>query len=72
MTGRVRRAKLRWLTWSVTGAAVLNLLYWIPSGDLAVGYWACAGSFVCAASALWMRARERASPKLRKAPARPS
>ena len=72
VTGRVRRAKLRSLTWSVTGAAVLNLLYWIPSGDLAVGYWAWAGSFVCTASALWMRARERTSIKLRQAPARPS
>ncbi|MXW66433.1 MAG: hypothetical protein F4Z72_05440 [Gemmatimonadales bacterium] len=72
VTGRVRRSKLRWLTWCVTGAAVLNLLYWIPLGDLAVGYWAWAGSFVCIASALWMRARERASTKLRPAPARPS
>ncbi|MDE0497637.1 MAG: hypothetical protein OXH86_09805 [Acidimicrobiaceae bacterium] len=72
VTRRVRRAKLRWLTWCVTGAAVLNLLYWIPSGDLAVGYWAWAGSFVCASSALWMRARERASIKLRQAPVRPS
>jgi len=72
VTGRVRRAKLRWLTWCVTGATALNLLYWIPSGDRAVGYWAWAGSFVGAASALWMRARERAFTKLRQAPARPS
>ena len=72
VTGRVRRSTLRWLTWCVTGAAVLNLLYWIPSGDLAVGYWAWAGSFVCTASALWMRARERASIKLRQAPVGPS
>jgi len=68
VTGRVRRAKLRWLTWCVTGAAVLNLLYWIPSGDLAVGYWAWAGSFVCAASALWMRGPRAGVPKLRQAP----
>ncbi|MDE0072504.1 MAG: hypothetical protein OXU32_00775 [Gammaproteobacteria bacterium] len=71
LTGRVRRAKLRWLTWCVTGAGVLNLLYWIPSGDLAVGYWAWAGSFVCRASALWMRGREWGSAKLQPAAFRP-
>ena len=59
--GRVRRSKTRWLTWCVTGAAALNLLYWIPVDDLAVGFWAWAGSFVCTASALWMRDREWAS-----------
>ena len=72
MTGRVRRSKLRWLTWGVTGAAALNLLYWIASGGLAVGFWAWVGSFVCTASALWMRGREWVSAKLRPAPARSS
>ena len=67
--GRVRPSKSRWLTWCVTGAAALNLLYWIPMDDLAVGFWAWAGSFVCAASALWMRDRESARAKLRQAPA---
>ena len=36
--GRVRPSKTRWLTWCVTGAAALNLLYWIPVDDLAVGF----------------------------------
>ena len=66
--GRVRPSKTRWLTWSVTGAAALNLLYWIRVDDLAVGFWAWAGSFVCAAAALWMRDREWASAEVRQAP----
>jgi len=67
--GRVRPSRARWLTWCVTGAAALNLLYWIPVDDLAVGFWALAGSFVCTASALWMRDREWASADVRQAPA---
>ena len=72
MSGRGHRSKLRWLTWCVTGAAVLNLLYWIASGGLAVGFWAWVGSFICTACALWARGREWASAKLRPSPARPS
>jgi len=67
--GRVRPGKTRWLTWCVTGAAVLNLLYWIPVDDLAIGFWAWVGSFVCTASALWMRDREWASTEVRQVPA---
>lgn len=63
--GRIRRPKSRWLTWSVTGAAALNLLYWIPVDGLGVGFWAWAGAFVCVASALWMRDREWASAEVR-------
>ena len=62
---RVRPLKNRWLTWCVTGAAALNLLCWIRLVDiLAVGFWVWAGSFILAASALWMQDREWASAKL--------
>lgn len=63
--GQARPPKTRWLAWCVTGAAALNLLYWIPLDGLAVGFLAWAGSFVCIASALWMRDRERAPAEVR-------
>lgn len=61
--GRIRPTRTRWLTWCVSGAAALNFLYWIRMPDLAVGFWLWAGSFVLAASALWMQDREWASAK---------
>ncbi len=67
--GRVRPSKSRWLVWCVTGAAALNLLYWIPMDDLEVGFWAWAGSFVCTAWALWVRDRDWAPAVLRRASA---
>ena len=76
--GGTRPPKNRWLTRLVTGAAVLNL-YWgvrmLLTDDpdagswfarmtvLQIGYWAWAGSFICIAAALWLRAREWASAR---------
>ena len=82
--GGTRPPKTRWLTGLVTGAAVLNLYWWVtlaliddPYGggwfarttDLRIGYWAWAGSFICIAAALWLRARERTSARPERATA---
>ncbi len=82
--GGARPPRTRWLTWLVTGAAVLNLYWGVrflltddPNAgwwfarltDLRIGYWAWAGSFICIAAALWLRAREWASATPAKAPA---
>ncbi len=82
--GGTRPPKNRWLTRLVTGAAVLNL-YWgvrmLLTDDpdagswfarmtvLQIGYWAWAGSFICIAAALWLRAREWASARPERAAA---
>ncbi|MCY4400393.1 MAG: hypothetical protein OXE96_13790 [Gemmatimonadetes bacterium] len=80
--GGTRPPGTRWLAWLVTGAAALNLHWWVSflldptTGSwfarmtaLSVGYWAWAGSFICIAAALWLRAREWASARPEKAPA---
>ena len=80
--GGTRPPKTRWLTGLVTGAAVLNLYWWVSvlldpyAGSwfarmtfLRIGYWAWAGSFICIAAALWLRAREWASASPERAPA---
>ncbi len=62
-----RRRRLRWLKWSIAGAAVLNL-HWLTFGKaLGIGYYAWLGSFVCLAVGLWLRdgtvrVREAGSP----------
>ena len=76
--GGTRPPKNRWLTRLVTGAAVLNLYWWVrmlltddpDAGSwfarmtvLQIGYWAWAGSFICIAAALWLHAREWASAR---------
>ena len=64
LVGRGRAPRTRWLTWGVTGAAALNLIYWMRWEALAVGFWVWAGSFACAAAALWMRDRGWSSAKV--------
>ena len=50
-----------WLMLGLMGAALLNLNWaWDEGLETGVGYWIWAASFPCIASALWMRARERA------------
>ncbi len=68
LVGRGRAPRIRWLTWCVTGAAALNLIYWMRWEALAVGFWVWAGSFACAATALWIRDRQWVSARVLHAP----
>ena len=68
--GRKRLRHLRWAAPMMAAVAVLNLVYWplwvaIQGGmTLQAGYFAWAGSFTCAATALWLRARDWASAQV--------
>lgn len=68
--GRKRLRHLRWAAPMMAAVAALNLVYWpiwvaIEGGmTLQAGYFAWAGSFTCAATALCLRAREWASAQV--------
>ena len=72
----VSRHRARCPGWAVTtmaAVAAFNLLFWpvwvLGEGDLTLqaGYFAWASSFACTATALWLRGREWASARLRRA-----
>jgi len=72
----VRRHRSRCPGWAVSAMAAVaafNLLFWpvwvVAEGDLTLqaGYFAWASSFACTAAALWLRGREWASARLRRA-----
>ena len=68
--GRKRLRHLRQAAVLMAAVAALNLVFWplwvvIEGGmTLQAGYFAWAGSFACAATALWLRARQWASAQV--------